>query len=440
MRRQTALIAAVLGTVSLCVSTVPAAHATTSRAAKPTATEIGVSARTIRIALIADVDTPLSPGLFQSSVDGVRGAVKLINAEGGVAGRRLQVDFIDSKLNPNASRNAVIAACAQDLALVGTSSIFMTNMTDATDCPDKAGNPVGLPDLGGVVPSVAQQCAPVSFPVNAPQLDCATRDQHPQTYYGNQGGIRYLVEHAKQRLHGVMVKSADALNPSNDVLDAIAQGAGVHADDVVALSANAPQSAYTPAIQTMKGSNSNFANTGLAASSMVALRQEAALQGLDDANIVWQCTAACYDHAFLDAGDAVDGTYVPIGFLPFDETRANRAVAEYVRAVGKDKVSGLGVYAYAATLAFREVLDRIVAANGVDGITRARVLDGLRHLKSFDAGGLIGKTDIAGKRVTSCFVLTQVRNGQFERVHPKRPGTYDCTSSNRVEVQGDFIK
>ena len=173
---------------------------------------------------------------------------------------------------------------------------------------------------------------------------------------------------------------------------------------------------------------------------MVALRQEAALQGLDNPDVVWQCTAACYDRAFLAAGDTVDGTYVSIGFLPFDETRTSRAVADYVRYVGRDKTSGFGVYAYAATLAFREVLDRIVADDGVNGITRAAVLDGMQHLTNFDAGGLIGKTDIAGKQVTSCFVLTQVRKGRFVRVHPKQPGTFDCTPSNRVEVQGDFIK
>jgi ABC-type branched-subunit amino acid transport system substrate-binding protein len=437
MRRHPALVAMVVGAAVICALTaVPVAHAAT----KPGATEIGVSARTIRIALIADVDNPLSPGLFQGSVDGVHGAVKMINAHGGVAGRRLQVDFIDSKLNPNAARNALITACAQDLALVGTSSVFMTNMSDAIQCPDQAGDAVGLPDLGGVVPGVAQQCAPVSFPVNAPQLQCATREQHPQTYSGNQGGVRYLARHAKRPLHGVLIKSADALNPSNDVLDAIIQQAGVHADDVIALSANAPQSAYTPVVQTMKQASSNFASTGLAASSMVELRQEAALQGLDDPDVVWQCTAACYDRAFLAAGDTVEGTYVPIGFLPFDETRASRAVADYVRYVGKDKVSGLGVYAYAATLAFREVLERIVTSDGVNGVTRAAVLDGLHHLTSFDAGGLVGKTDIAGKKVTSCFVLTQVRNGRFARVFPKRPGTFDCSVSNRVELQGDFIK
>ncbi len=438
MRLRSVVVAGVvLLAVACTLAAIPGAHGET---AAPIATEIGVTARTIRVAIVADVDNPLSPGLFQSSVDGVRGAVKTINADGGIAGRRLQVDFIDSKLNPNAARNALIAACAQDLALVGTSSIFMTNMSDATQCPDQSGKPVGLPDLGGVVPGVEQQCAPVSFPVNAPQLRCATRDQHPQTYAGNQGGIRYLVRHAKEPLHGVLIKSADAVNPSNDVLDAIIQHAGVHADGVVALSANAPQSAYTPVVQTMKSAGSNFASTGLAASSMIALRQEATLQGLDDADMVWQCTAACYDPSFLAAGATTEGTYVPIGFLPFDETRASPAVAQYVRSVGRAKVSGLGVYAYAATLAFREVLDRIVAAGGVNAITRSAVLDGLEHLTRFDAGGLIGTTDIAGKQVTACFVLTQVRGGRFVRVHPKKPGTFDCSASNRVDIQGDFIK
>jgi ABC-type branched-subunit amino acid transport system substrate-binding protein len=438
MRRLVPLVLALVATGAIAGGVRPLAAG--AGATKPVATEVGVSAHTIRIALIADVDTPLSPGLFQSSVDSVRGAVKMINADGGVAGRQLQVDFIDSKLNANASRNALITACSQDLALVGTSSIFMTNVTDAIQCTDRAGKPTGLPDVGGVVPGVAQQCAPTSFPVNAPQLRCATRDQHPQTYAGNQGGSRYLVRREKHRLHGVLVKSADAVNPSNDVLDAIIQHAGVNADDVVSLSAIAPQSAYTPVIQTMTQSSANFASTGLAAASMISLRQEARIQGLDDPATVWLCTAACYERSFLDAGEAVEGTYVPIGFLPFDETTASRAVAEYVRAVGRDKVSGLGVYAYAATLALREVLERIVRTHGVNGITRAAVLDGLQDLTDFDAGGLVGRTDIAGKQVTSCFVLTQVRGGRFVRVHPKKPATFDCTPSNRVNVEGDFIK
>src|SRR3954464_15966092 len=98
MRVRSVMVAGVVPMVFACaLATTSGARAET---ATPAATEIGVTARTIRISIVADADTPLSPGLFQGSVDGVRRAVKMINAGGGVAGRRLQVDFIDSKLNP----------------------------------------------------------------------------------------------------------------------------------------------------------------------------------------------------------------------------------------------------------------------------------------------------------------------------------------------------
>src|ERR1700724_834877 len=66
----------------------------------PTATEVGVTATTIRIAVVADVDNQFSPGVFQGSVDGVRGWAKYVNAHGGLAGRNVVIDFIDSHLNP----------------------------------------------------------------------------------------------------------------------------------------------------------------------------------------------------------------------------------------------------------------------------------------------------------------------------------------------------
>ena len=86
----------------------------------PKATDVGVTPTTIRIAVVADVDNPFAPGLFQSAVDSVRGAAKYINANGGIGGRQVQVDFIDSHLNPNDARNATITACSGDFALVGT--------------------------------------------------------------------------------------------------------------------------------------------------------------------------------------------------------------------------------------------------------------------------------------------------------------------------------
>src|SRR5262245_66493308 len=60
--------------------------------------EIGVTADTIRIAVIADVDNPVRPGLLQGTVHVVHAFGKYINSNGKLAGRNVQVDIIDSKL------------------------------------------------------------------------------------------------------------------------------------------------------------------------------------------------------------------------------------------------------------------------------------------------------------------------------------------------------
>ncbi len=90
--------------LALAAVLVSGAPAFAGAAAKDGATDVGVTKDEIRIAVVADVDNPFKPGLFQGAVDGVRAAVKEINATGGVAGRKLKVDFIDSKVNAATTR------------------------------------------------------------------------------------------------------------------------------------------------------------------------------------------------------------------------------------------------------------------------------------------------------------------------------------------------
>ena len=68
-----------------------------------------------------------------------------MNAKGGLAGRKIVVDFIDSKLSADEARNAVIKACSEDFAIVGTSAIFLNNVDDIEACEDKAGAATGHP-------------------------------------------------------------------------------------------------------------------------------------------------------------------------------------------------------------------------------------------------------------------------------------------------------
>jgi len=75
---------AITGTLAATAASTTASAATE----KPTATDVGVSATEIHIAVIADVDNPIVPGIFQGAVDGVRGAAKYLNSKAWWWGRR----------------------------------------------------------------------------------------------------------------------------------------------------------------------------------------------------------------------------------------------------------------------------------------------------------------------------------------------------------------
>src|SRR4029077_3600793 len=107
----------------------------------------------------------------------VRAAPASVNSRaggGGLAGRKVVVDFYDSKLNGNESRNATIQGCQSDYALVGTSALFLTQVEDIVHCRDKGGAAPGTPDLSAISAGVPESCSPMAFPAFGTQIDCAT--------------------------------------------------------------------------------------------------------------------------------------------------------------------------------------------------------------------------------------------------------------------------
>jgi ABC-type branched-subunit amino acid transport system substrate-binding protein len=402
------------------------------------ATEVGVSASTINIAVVADVDNAIAPNVFKGVVEGAQAGAKYVNANGGAAGRKLQVDFIDSHLNPNQTRNAIITACGQDLAMVGTATALFSGLDDMTGCKDKAGAATGLPDIGAIVLGTPEACAAVSFPVIPSQIDCATVGKNPQTYRGNQGVFTYLAK-KNPKLNGPFIKTNDSPDAerSTDVLTQASEHAGIDVTSTPTLSNRDTQSAFTTIVSKMKQDGSNWSDNGLAAPGAVLLRQEAAVQGLTDPKIVWQCTSACYDEKQMAAaGSAMDREYMDLGFLPFSEASANKTLAGFLKYVGKENANAFAVYGFEAVLAFTAAADD--ANKSSDGLTRASLLTALKNTTSFNAGGMVGTVNIGGKVPSSCFMLIQWNHGKFNRVYPTKRGTFDCTASNRYTFQADL--
>ena len=412
---------------------------------KPKATEVGITDKEIRVAVIADVDNTLAPSLFQGSVDGVNGWAKFVNANGKLAGRKIVVDFIDSKLSADEARNAVIKACSQDFALVGTSALFLNNVDDMEGCVNQAGAAVGLPDLAVVTTEVAQQCSPTTYGVNPPQIICSTKAQHPQTYQGNAGRAFYYEKKFGKDLHGAYIFSKDLKAAENANRASMTQmqkaGPGIKQDFEGLVGGRSTQPEYTPIVQQMKDKSSNYAQSGSSFNTTVLLRKEAKLQGVTDPKIIWDCTLQCYDKKLIEQGGAdVEGQFVSTLFLPFEEASSNKTLSNFLKFTGKDKVDGFAIQAYASGLLLSQAVDQIVKKDGVNGLTRKALFDQLATINSFNAGGMIGTTNIADRQTTPCYVLLQVKSGKFVRVTPSKKGTFDCAAKNRIETMLDLIK
>jgi len=439
--------------LGLAVAMVVAASATTAIAQggdqAPEATDVGITADTIRIAVIADVDNPIRPGLFQGSFDAMAGFEKFINSKaggGGLAGRKVVVDQIDSKLSANETRNAIIKACGEDFAIVGTSALFVNNVDDMTGCVNKAGEALGIPDFPFVTTEPVHQCSAVSHSINPPSLQCDTiNNPGDETYVVNMGPTLYYGKKFKD-LHGVWVYPSDlksAKDAQVPVFTAQQIKGHIRLDQQFDVSNVAPQSVYTPVAQAIKSHNSTYARSGLASDGNVALRKEAKLQGVTSVK-VWDCGLQCYSKEFLAQGGAdVEDFYVWIGFLPFigksSEVKQNKMLETFVKYTGKSKTNGFGLQVWASALYFRDVVNAVVGKDGVNGLTRKAVIAAANDVNGFDAEGMLAPTDVGSRTLSDCFVLMQVKNGEFKRVFPKKKGTFSCNEKNRATVKLDLI-
>ena len=81
------------------------------------ATARGLTATTIRIGVLADVGATVAPGLGQEFFDSAHAFSKWCNAAGGIGGRKIVIDKLDSQVF-NVGQS-IVNACQKDFMLVG---------------------------------------------------------------------------------------------------------------------------------------------------------------------------------------------------------------------------------------------------------------------------------------------------------------------------------
>jgi hypothetical protein len=362
---------------------------------------------------------------------------EFINDRGGIGCRKLIVRTWDSKLSADETKNGLIDACASAFALVGGNALFNPDMGPVTGCRDKAGATTGLPDLAALAVDVNQQCNATTFTIQPIQETCPIAEGESRPVRTMVGPVTFLLK-SNPNLHGLYLVAGDlpsGVQGATFPIEGMRQ-AGIKWDGTPKVSGRDEQSAYTPRIQIAKANNSNFVYGGSNDRAMISMRKEAKAQGLDSVK-VWLCGGNCYTRTMLDAGGtAVEGTYMWTGSLPFEEADSNKEVKAYVEALG-DKKDSFGAYSWMAGVAFKSVIDTIVAKSGPNGITRAAFLEALAQVKDFTANGFIGATDLRG--FSPCFAIMQIKGGKWARVYPTKKGTFDCDPANVVSVTLDPV-
>jgi ABC-type branched-subunit amino acid transport system substrate-binding protein len=399
---------------------------------------VGITPTDITVEVMADVGSPLAPGLFQGNFDAMNAYANYVNAHGGIGCRKLVVKTWDTKLDPTESKNGLIDACKGAFALVGNNALFNPDVSPMTGCVDKSGQPTGLPDVAALAADINERCAPTAYTVQLVAEHCPVPASGPRPQTAMVGPTKYYTEH-NSGLPGIYMVPGDlptTVQASTPQIDAQAQ-AGIKWDATPKVSGADQQPAYTPRIQQAKAANSNYVYDGSNDVAMIRMEKEAKAQGLTSVK-VWACSLACYTKAMLaQGGPDVNGTYVWMQFLPFEEADLNPEATAYVNGVGPSKADSFGAQAWQAAAAFKYVVDQIVAKDGPNAVTRAAVLDGLKNVKNFTDNGWIGETNLKG--ASPCYVLMQIQNGKFVRVFPTKAGTLDCSPDNLNTINIDPV-
>jgi hypothetical protein len=421
-------------------TTAPATTAATGSTAATTTSEVGVSETEITIEVMADTGSALAPGLFQGNIDALNAYAKYVNAKfGGVGCRKLVVKTWDSKLDPNESKNGLIDSCKNAVAMVGGNALFNPDVTPMTGCVDKAGTATGLPDIAALANDITEQCGKTTYVIQAVTETCPVTQGQPRTTTQIVGPTNYYLK-SNPGLKGLFMVPGDLPTTvqSATFLIAAQQKSGIVFDaGTPKVSGRDEQSAFTPRVQALKATGGNFVYDGSNDVAMIKMRKEAKAQGLDSVKI-WACSLACYTKNMTASGGAdVEGTYVWMQFLPFEEADQNAELKAYVDSVTADgkAVDSFGAQAWQAAAAFKTVVDKIVAKSGPNGITRAAILTELAALKDFDANGWTGKKSLRG--VSNCFLIMQIQGGKFVRSYPAEKGKMDCADTNLTTVTLD---
>ncbi len=372
----------------------------------------GITAHTITLANVSDLSGPV-PGIFASARDATRAFAAYFNATSDLCGRKLEVLSIDSRTDAGADQQGYAQACEKAFAAVGSMSAFDAGgAATAERC--------GLPDLR-------------SSSVTPERAHCAT-------CFGAQGVAVNLIPNS---VPDFFVKRYPAAVRKAAMLTLDAQAATVNADSAVAgwskrgfrfvyrASIDVAEFNYAPYVQQLEKRGVRCVRFFGDAFHAVRLAQAMKQQGYRPDLFIED--EAAYDPAYVQqGGDAVEGTYVFLNIVPFEQASTSAELRRYetwLQQVAPGATPDFfGVYAWSAARLF--VTE---AASLGSRLTRARLVQRLRQVRDWTSQGLHAPQAVGAKRTSQCFLVLRLEHGRWVQ---KSPGRYLCDGLTDTGVGG----
>jgi ABC-type branched-subunit amino acid transport system substrate-binding protein len=371
-----------------------------------------VDATSITIGYGDDAGYQANPGSNHQMSDAVKALMSWCNDQGGINGRQVKGNYYDARITE--VNNVMTEACTQVFMLVGQGfALGGSGEQTRLGC--------GLPSVPGLLGG--------SEVANAPLM--VTASPQPVDYMNVAGAAALADAYPEQ-----VTKAAIMLPNFPATIDYTQRVTGTFPTvgwTFLDCTQTYPISGVTdfrPFLQKLKDCGSEVVFTTDTAANFENVLDAA---NQIDFHPIWMATSSLYDANFSNwnrNGNA-DGVFFGNVYTPLEDTReggANAAYVDIVTANGGD-VSYTGQQAASAFLLWATAAD----ACGND-VTRDCVMQQLKGIHDWTAGGLSSPQDPGANQPGECGLVLQVQGTAYVQWQPETLGEFSCDPSYLVKV------
>ncbi|HLI55130.1 MAG TPA: ABC transporter substrate-binding protein [Acidimicrobiales bacterium] len=365
----------------------------------------GVTAKTITVGNIATINGPV-PGLFAGARYGAEAVAAYINSMGGLCGRQLVVDSADDQFDQATDQNEASSMASQVLAFMGSFSL------------QDAGIPAGAPNVPDIGEALSSQRfdSPMNF---SPSPEAPGYQTSAYQWF-----IQSPVYHEATQHMALLVENTPQTAQTGTWEESALQSVGfkfIFVDKTL----QPTDPTFNGDVQKMKAAGVQgviFQATGQITGQLANAMYQAGMK-----IVLGNYSPAAYDPAYLqNAGPGAAGTILSQSMALYDGQDANQVpmvatLDQWYARVDPGQVPDVyAVYSWLAGLLLAQ------AINTTGAPTRANIVAGIKQIGQFNGDGLVAPGDPATKTPPTCFVLIDVKNGQFVR-DPATPTGFKCS-------------